>query len=65
MLYDAKYQPNAPSKIVDQDGNPLPVYHGTESNFTVFDPKKTRSRMDIEGMIFSPWEIDTIRGAVP
>ena len=56
--YDPKFQPNVPSKIVDPDGNPLQVYHGTESDFTVFEPKKTRSRMDIQGMFFSPWEID-------
>lgn len=46
------------SKIVDENGNPLIVYHGTDQNFTVFDPAKGRSTMDIQGMFFSPWEID-------
>lgn len=46
------------SKVRDEDGNLLKVYHGTTENFTVFDKKKGRSNMDIQGMFFSPWEID-------
>lgn len=46
------------SKVVDEDGNPLVVYHGTEADFTVFDRSKGRSTMDIQGMFFSPWEIE-------
>lgn len=29
------------SKVVDKNGNPLLVYHGTNSNFTIFDRTKT------------------------
>ena len=46
------------SKIVDEDGNPLIVYHGTDEDFDTFDETKGRSTMDIQGMFFSPWEID-------
>lgn len=46
------------TKILDEDGKPLLVYHGTEADFTVFDRGKGRANMDIQGMFFSPWEID-------
>lgn len=46
------------SKVRDEDGNLLKVYHGTTENFTVFDKTKGRSNLDIQGMFFSPWEID-------
>ena len=48
----------ADSKIRDEDGNLLVVYHGTYENFTVFDRTKGRSTADIQGMFFSPWELD-------
>ncbi|WP_458399335.1 ADP-ribosyltransferase-containing protein [Mailhella sp.] len=46
------------SKVVDEDGLPLPVYHGTTENFDVFDPAKSRASMDIQGSFFSPWRDD-------
>ncbi len=46
------------SKVRDEDGNLLVVYHGTDSEFTVFDMSKGRANMDIQGSFFSPWEID-------
>lgn len=46
------------SKVVDEDGNLLVVYHGTDADFTVFDRSKSRANMDIQGNFFSPWEID-------
>ncbi len=46
------------SKIRDEGGNLLRVYHGTTERFTVFDRTKGRSFADIQGMFFSPWEID-------
>ena len=46
------------SKIRDEDGNLIPVYHGTEADFTVFDRTKSRANMDIQGNFFSPWELD-------
>ena len=36
----------------------LKVYHGTSESFTVFDKTKGRANMDIQGMFFSPWELD-------
>ena len=46
------------SKVRDADGNLLVVYHGTDAEFTVFDRTKGRTNMDIQGMFFSPWELD-------
>ena len=46
------------SKIVNDDGTPKIVYHGTNEDFEAFDRTKGRSGMDIQGMFFSPWEID-------
>ena len=46
------------SKIRDEDGKLLVVYHGTSEKFTVFDRTKSRANMDIQGSFFSPWEID-------
>ena len=56
--YDSKFNPKPPSKVVNEDGTPKVVYHGTSERFTVFDRTKGRSNMDIQGMFFSPWEID-------
>ena len=46
------------SKIRDEDGNLLVVYHGSSEDFTIFDRTKSRANMDIQGSFFSPWEID-------
>lgn len=46
------------SKVRDEDGNLLVVYHGSYEDFTVFDKTKGRANMDIQGSFFSPWEID-------
>ena len=46
------------TQVVDESGNPLVVYHGSDSDFNVFDKNKGRANMDIQGMFFSPWEDD-------
>ena len=46
------------SKIVDENGEPMVVYHGSEEDFNVFDKTKGRANMDIQGMFFSPWDDD-------
>lgn len=46
------------SKVRDEDGNLLVVYHGSYEDFTVFDKTKGRANMDIQGMFFSPLELD-------
>ena len=46
------------SKVRDEEGNLMVVYHGTTEEFTVFDKTKGRRNMDIQGMFFSPWEIE-------
>ena len=44
--------------LLNEDGTPKVFYHGTDSEFTVFDRTKGRSNMDIQGMFFSPWVLD-------
>lgn len=46
------------SKIRDDEGKLIPVYHGTSEQFTVFDMSKGRSTMDIQGSFFSPYDIE-------
>lgn len=46
------------SKVRDESGKLLTVYHGTDAKFTVFDSTKGRANMDIQGNFFSPWEDD-------
>ena len=58
MVDDAARASMPNTKIVGEDGNPLVVYHGTSEQFTVFDKTKGRANMDIQGMFFSPWEIE-------
>jgi len=37
---DWKNKPQEASKVVDEGGKPLVVYHGTQSHFSEFDPKQ-------------------------
>ena len=55
---DWEKDPANASKVVDENGEPLVVYHGTDADFTVFDASKSRANMDIQGNFFSPWDID-------
>ena len=45
--------------FLNEDGTPKILYHGTDAEFESFDPTMGISAMDIQGMFFSPWEIDT------
>jgi hypothetical protein len=40
---DWQRYPNKASKIVNEDGTPKIMYHGTKANFTVFDQKKAKA----------------------
>ena len=51
--------PDNASKVVDENGEPLVVYHGSFADFSVFDRTKTRANMDIQGNFFSPWAEDS------
>lgn len=55
---DWENDPKNASKIVDENGEPMVVYHGTKSNFTQFDLSKTGSNNDFgmwgTGFYFSP-----------
>ena len=49
---------NTASKVVDENGEPKVVYHGSDADFDVFDRSKGRSGMDVQGMFFSLWKDD-------
>ncbi len=55
---DWKNNPKKASKVVDDDGKPLIVYHGTDGIFNTFDISKGRANMDIQGAFFSPYKDD-------
>ena len=59
ILADFLNKGNKCSKIVDENGEPLVVYHGSDADFNVFDRTKGRANMDIQGMFFSTWELDS------
>ena len=59
ILADFLNKGNECSKIVDENGEPLVVYHGSDAEFEAFDRTKGRSGMDIQGMFFSPWAYES------
>ena len=59
ILADFLNKGNDCSKIVDENGEPLVVYHGSDAEFEVFDRTKGRNGMDIQGMFFSPWDYES------
>lgn len=42
------------SKVVDADGKPLVVYHGTASNFEAFSKSADPKHIDLPGFFFTP-----------
>ena len=58
--YDKDFKPGkaVDKSVLNEDGTPKVFYHGTDADFSVFDPTKSRSNMDIQGSFFSPWELD-------
>ncbi|MCX7631681.1 MAG: hypothetical protein N2038_15775, partial [Geminicoccaceae bacterium] len=42
------------SKVVDDQGRPLVVYHGTTRDFSAFDPNAPRTALPLPGMFFTP-----------
>lgn len=46
---DWENNPEGSSKVVDANGEPMVVYHGTNGNFTVFDPSKIGTNANAEG----------------
>jgi len=56
--YDEDFNPKSASKVVNSDGKPLVVYHGSGENFDEFDITKSRSwdltpGLDLPGFYFS------------
>ena len=47
------------SKVVDSNGNPLIVYHGTNSHFTVF--QESRSGQAGKGFYFTPYDGESMQ----
>ncbi len=41
--YDKEFNPKPASKIVNEDGTPKVMYHGSNAKFTVFDKRKAKS----------------------
>ena len=50
MIWRLGKAPVHSSKIVDDDGKPLVVYHGTNNDFTVFDLKKSGTNTNNKGI---------------
>ena len=55
---DWENDPQNASKVLDENGEPLVVYHGSDADFDIFDRTKARANMDIQGSFFSPWKED-------
>lgn len=58
MVMQAAREAMPDTKILNEDGELLTVYHGTEESFNEFDMSKKRANMDIQGAFFTPWELD-------
>ena len=52
LLEQAQGDKKIISKIVDENGEPLVVYHHTENNIDAFDRSKARTSMDVQGFFF-------------
>lgn len=55
---DVKREEENMSKVVDENGEPLVVYHGTDSQFTVFDSSKVETSWYSHGFYFSDKKSD-------
>jgi hypothetical protein len=51
---DWENDPGNASKVVDENGEPLVVYHFTPERFTAFDLSEARQNADIPAFFFSP-----------
>lgn len=59
---DWENDPKNASKVVDENGEPLVVYHSTRADFNTFDLSKSKRG---EGLWFKPWRDDsTIVGKI-
>ena len=51
---DWENDPENSSKVVDKNGKPLIMYHGTFQHFDTFDPSMGREATDIQGIYLTP-----------
>lgn len=51
---DWENDPEHSSKVVDKNGKPLIMYHGTFQHFDTFDPSMGREATDIQGIYLTP-----------
>lgn len=49
---DWENDPENASKVVDEDGEPLPVYHWSGKDINTFDLSRARTSMDVQGFFF-------------
>ena len=57
---DWENDPENASKVVDENGEPLVVWHGSDEEFSVFDRTRGRENMDIQGLFFLPGQIKSV-----
>lgn len=50
---DWENNPEESSKVIDENGEPLVVYHGSYHQFTEFDARKARQASDIPALFFT------------
>ena len=51
---DWENDPQKASKIVDENGEPLVVYHGTKADFSVFEGQRIANTSEGAGFYFTP-----------
>ena len=51
---DWQNHPENASKVVNDDGTPMVVYHGTNAEFTAFDKRKAKNGVFGKGFYFTP-----------
>ncbi len=51
-LVDWENDPASASKVVDENGEPMVVYHGTGSDFNVFDKKLATDKEGREALVW-------------
>jgi hypothetical protein len=51
---DWENDPQNASKVVDENGEPLVVYHGTKTDFSIFEGQKIKNTSEGAGFYFTP-----------
>ena len=59
--FDAEFRPNPPSKVVNEDGTPRIMYHGTDADWNSYDLSKNVNQQWGEG-IYLAKDLERARG---